>query len=641
MELVLVFLLAMLGLGLYSRGAGRTEMIFAIAISAAVIGAIWLRSTAPPKAGSPHDPASAERPLKSREGGYLSSDACRSCHPAEYASWQKSYHRTMTQVVTPETMLADWDGTVLEIRGREYRLEQVDDRYWVDMIDPEYNPERRYDGRPIASGNTTERIRRRVVQSTGSHHQQIFWFSSGYGRELYLLPFTWLVSESRWIPYDASLMWRPEGRHLTEEWSRVCLPCHSTAGQPRRDSASKELDTHVGELGIACEACHGPAEEHAARYRNPLRRSWQYVTDTEGASIVNPANLDALASAQVCGQCHSHNTLKGRAENRRGATTGRSFRPGDDLNRTRVIHNRPEDNDFLSPFQRYSEDSISWPDGMVRTAGRDYHGILETPCFAGGEYNCLSCHSMHNYEDRDDQLKPGMRSNAACLQCHPEFETKASLEAHTHHADDSTGSLCYDCHMPHSSYALLKGVRSHTLNSPNLEESVEFGRPNACNLCHLDQTLAWTGEILERWYGQEASLPEEAGTSVRSAAVDWLLEGDAAQRGLIAWAMSKEEAQAASGSEWMAPLLGRVMNDPEYPAVSMIARKTLSSLPGFEDIAVTEPDAHARVLERWQSLPVQEEPGIRGYQRQPGELDTEAIDAAYSRRDRRHVNVAE
>ena len=300
--------------------------------------------------------------------------------------------------------------------------------------------------------------------------------------------------------------------------------------------------------------------------------------------------------------------MRGEAEIKRAKTTGHSFRPGDDFNETRVLRLRPEDTESLTPFQLYSENSISWPDGMVRTAGRDYHGLLDTPCLASGEYSCLSCHAMHKYEDRDDQLKPGMRTNAACLQCHPQFEEVAALESHTNHRAASSGSLCYDCHMPHSSYALLKGVRSHSLTSPTVGESVDYGRPNACNLCHLDQTLAWTQRNLEEWYGQESFLPNASLSSERAAAADWLLEGDAAQRGLVAWAMSKPEAREVSGTRWMAPLLARLLSD-EYPAVSLIAQRTLNGLPEFEDVRVTGPDARARVLDRWQGLPAESAPG--------------------------------
>src|SRR5262245_48411079 len=33
-----------------------------------------------------------------RRSGFVSSDACRSCHPEQYSSWHRTYHRTMTQV---------------------------------------------------------------------------------------------------------------------------------------------------------------------------------------------------------------------------------------------------------------------------------------------------------------------------------------------------------------------------------------------------------------------------------------------------------------------------------------------------------------------------------------------------------------
>src|SRR5262245_16033700 len=36
-------------------------------------------------------------PREGRPGGYISSDSCQSCHPREYHTWRRSYHRTMTQ----------------------------------------------------------------------------------------------------------------------------------------------------------------------------------------------------------------------------------------------------------------------------------------------------------------------------------------------------------------------------------------------------------------------------------------------------------------------------------------------------------------------------------------------------------------
>ena len=101
MEWILPLVVAVLGFGLFVHQASRTQTTAATVLIILLCGAVWWRTSAPPKAGTPDDPASATRPLESREGEYVSSDACRSCHPAEYASWRHSYHRSMTQVVTP------------------------------------------------------------------------------------------------------------------------------------------------------------------------------------------------------------------------------------------------------------------------------------------------------------------------------------------------------------------------------------------------------------------------------------------------------------------------------------------------------------------------------------------------------------
>src|SRR6516165_6670570 len=45
------------------------------------------------------------RPIQIESYGYASSNACQSCHPAEYASWHDSYHRTMTQLATSQTVI--------------------------------------------------------------------------------------------------------------------------------------------------------------------------------------------------------------------------------------------------------------------------------------------------------------------------------------------------------------------------------------------------------------------------------------------------------------------------------------------------------------------------------------------------------
>src|SRR5580698_7630201 len=51
------------------------------------------------------------RPVQDPRDGYVSSNTCEACHPREYETWHSSYHRTMTQVASTETVLANFSGT--------------------------------------------------------------------------------------------------------------------------------------------------------------------------------------------------------------------------------------------------------------------------------------------------------------------------------------------------------------------------------------------------------------------------------------------------------------------------------------------------------------------------------------------------
>ena len=53
-------------------------------------------------------------PTQVRTNGYTSSASCRACHPSQYASWHNSYHRTMTQLAGPHSVMGQFDGTEVE-----------------------------------------------------------------------------------------------------------------------------------------------------------------------------------------------------------------------------------------------------------------------------------------------------------------------------------------------------------------------------------------------------------------------------------------------------------------------------------------------------------------------------------------------
>jgi hypothetical protein len=93
-----------------------------------------------------------------------------------------------------------------------------------------------------------------------------------------------------------------------------------------------------------------------------------------------------------------------------------------------------------------------------------------------------------------------------CLTCHgpssPNGPHAATIEAHTHHKADSTGSECVSCHMPKIEQTIADiNVRSHTFNFIAPEMTDQYKIPNSCNTCHTDKTTDWARQTLKGWTG--------------------------------------------------------------------------------------------------------------------------------------------
>jgi hypothetical protein len=515
----------------------------------------------------------------------------------------------MTQQAGPQTILAPFDGTEIELEGTTWQVERRADEFWVTARPAPVN------GSP---GGAPE-IEKRVVMATGSHNYQLYWLESEGTAGLEQFPLVFFLREKLWVPRKSRFLRPPLERtpNETGRWKSHCIKCHATRG---RKEVLPGGETRVAELGIACEACHGPGGQHVEKNESPLRRYRYHVSGDPDPTIVNPKRLPHDRSTQVCGQCHSIEIFLTPEKAADWKHEGTRYRPGDDLSKFqstvvgRYEDNPPEVRSYLDNSRGFRLKNCFWPDGMLRVAGREYHGMLESPCYQRGEMSCLSCHAMHPGADdsrslptwAEDQLGWGMDGDRACLQCHPRFESPAQRAAHTHHAADSTGSACYNCHMPYTSWGLLRAIRSHTVDSPSAATSVATGRPNACNLCHLDRTLLWTAQTLKTWYGIEPPRLSADDETV-AASILWALRGDAVQRALAAWSMGWEPARRASGTKWMVPYLCTLMLDP-YDAVRFNAQRTLAGYPEYAATATarvvgsTKEEQSAimtRVLNEW------------------------------------------
>ena len=530
------------------------------------------------------------------------SASCRACHPAQWQSWHDSWHRTMTQRASPAAwgaggglevaheaapdhgreragqagVLAPFAGERLDYGG--FRATMSRDsagrpRVRVEALDPE-------GGQPVGPPVLDATI----ALTVGSHRYQqyVAYLDRGGGpAELWRLPVAWHRAEARWIHINGAFV-EPEGedgslkdyeRHLSR-WNDNCIFCHNTAGAPGVEG--KTYASRVGELGITCEACHGPASAHLERHRNPLRRLLARPgTDAnEDGSITNPARLAPARSSEICGRCHGQRIARDIEAVMRD---GDGFVAGDELARvSRPIfaESTIAGADALAQGRPFA--SRFWPDQSPRLSAYEYQGLLLSPCWDEGEgLGCEHCHDMHG-QVADGQLRAGREGAASCRSCHASELLDAGAPSGTHGGHPGEAD-CLDCHMPRTSYGLLEGMINHRISSP--DPGAWVGRddqPDACTQCHVDRSRAWAAHSMAA-LGLKGSRPGAAtkAESLASRVVLDLLGGDAIQRNLAADALAQPKATGSLDARmtWIAEGL-----EDEYPSVRWFAWRGLRAL---------------------------------------------------------------
>ncbi|MCP4816034.1 MAG: hypothetical protein GY888_26250, partial [Planctomycetaceae bacterium] len=80
-----------------------------------------------------------DRPVQVLADDYVGSKACLNCHTQQHESWSGSYHRGMTQVVSPETVLGEfqdeggYDKVLTTFDGRDYIISRRGDQFGVTL----------------------------------------------------------------------------------------------------------------------------------------------------------------------------------------------------------------------------------------------------------------------------------------------------------------------------------------------------------------------------------------------------------------------------------------------------------------------------------------------------------------------------
>lgn len=596
---------------------GLLKPLLAVFLLALIALLVWLATRGEPNLDDQDDnqpPEVARRsiPAPTVRPGHVGSSVCQECHQDQHASWHKTYHRTMTQVASPQTIQANFDGQSQISWGQEFRFDRDGDDFLVTMPDLQWQADQMERGQlPAEFAGTPPTNQYKVVMATGSHNAQHYWVEGLKEEQPVRIPFVYLVNEKRLVPSHDAWLQAPDwwkSRHYFEHntglWNRACSSCHSLAAAPGFDLETGDMRTQFAELGISCESCHGPGLEHAqfqqtqllALELDPNKAAAKSKVDNSkrrpDKTIVNPAHLSHRASTHLCGRCHSEFVQRDPVNYMQ---RGLEFKPGKMLGQWVKLS-------YFGDGKAPWVPETYWPDGTQRVSGDEFLGTTASPCFLKGEMSCISCHSMHDSEP-NKQLAEGMHSNQACLQCHEEMAS--NISEHTHHAADSTGSNCMNCHMPHTAYAFLAAQRTHRIDSPSVDNSVEFGKPNACNLCHLDKSLDWTAQQLKSWYDIDTKSELPAESKQQSAAAKWMLSGNAVQRAVTGWHFGWEPALQASGRDWQPRLLAEELDD-SYSVIRKIAQRSLTRFSEFESLKydfIGPPEQRRQVrdavIERW------------------------------------------
>ncbi|MHC4939287.1 MAG: ammonia-forming cytochrome c nitrite reductase subunit c552 [Planctomycetota bacterium] len=458
-----------------------------------------------------------QTPVDPRDANYMGSSTCRICHPGNHSTWEVTRHKLKTRrpwegpgvvfVDTDNDGENDWFQGGFDIRNdADDENTTWDDFDFVNGTEPpEIDYDEARDVYTVRIGAVTYDVTW-VLGGTGKWKQR---FMATIGEGEYILPNQVNEETNEWVPYHPEHWYVIDGDEITgyvyedagntpvtegntrNSWQRRCTACHATGARDMtRDSVTGEyaasIATMLGaatgprlaEVGIGCEACHGPGSFHVAS------------PSTRGA-IINPSKLSTTAANETCGACHN----RGTSVNREGfgfpwgatAIDGH-FIPGEMLD------------DYYVP--RAENSSSFWPDpfGHSKQHHQQWLDFRWTGHFQSG-MTCATCHNSH--EDlRGGQLR--QPANQLCKSCHPSIVDDQGRENnHSKHPNDSPANVCSTCHYVYvAKSAINYDVSAHSaeiiypVTSKALIEAGTTAIPNSCMTagCH---SSVWSKDSID------------------------------------------------------------------------------------------------------------------------------------------------
>jgi predicted CXXCH cytochrome family protein len=430
---------------------------------------------------------------------YLGSAACADCHAGAAEAWSTSDHALAWTLPSEATLLGDFDDTVFEHGGQTTRFFREDGGFFIETEGP--------DGQRRAYP---------VVGVAGIDPLQQYLLSPEPGRTQ-AYDIAWDMTGGRWYPVFSGDPPPPgDGFHWTgpyKSWEARCAECHATGYTRNYAPATRTYAPKMAEIGVGCEACHGPGAAHIAWAAAP--DSWTRPAGLTDHGLTVDLAASAGTEIEQCATCHS------RRE------------PHADGN---PVPGTPYHDAFTLALLR---DGLYHADGAILDEVFEMGSFLQSKMYARG-VRCSTCHEPHSATLRAE-------GNAVCTQCHapagnPGFPTlRPALyddPAHHFHEPGTAGAECRSCHMLPRTYMGVDLRYDHGFRIPRPDLAAETGAPDACTSCHADRDAPWAAaEVASRFPDSGRRGPHP---STIIAAARWSPEAQAGD--LLSLATDREAA---------------------------------------------------------------------------------------------------
>ncbi len=379
-------------------------------VTAVIIACFWLITT----------------PCRGDKGAtYVGSAKCKRCHEELYRGWRTTMHPYKFQRATEETVIGDFSkNNRIDINGKPTVMSIKNGLFFITTIGPD-GKEHTY----------------KVDYVIGEFWKQLYVTEFPDG-SLRILPVMWIVETQRWTIKGKGTSWSKT------IYQYACSGCHNTGTQVNFQKASGRFNTKWADLGVGCEACHGPGSKHLT------------ADDAHKSStIINPAKIpDPRRAVMVCGACHNRGTS---TDGKYGYPQG--YKPGKILS--------------------FNEKPKLFPNGCSK-ANRQQYVDWKKSGHAKAGVACWDCHYVHR-KGEANRYQTKLPGSLLCRSCH----TVESKGVHGIHSVNN----CVGCHMPPIGKRAVQGdVHSHQFRVISPKESIEAGgikkQPNSCNACHHHKT---------------------------------------------------------------------------------------------------------------------------------------------------------